>query len=703
MLKSLFLISIFTSNLLLSQNAYNYPESRKVVQIDTFFNQAIEDPYRWLEDQQSEETKKWVAEQNKFAKNYLQKIPNNFTLREQIKRNTQISYRHPTKSGDYYFELRQAFGGTQMKVYYTKDIRVGYWDELFISKDLGVKKGETFSISGFYMSKNSQYMAYSFDNNGSDWKEIKVADLTRQKNLDDHLYNVKHSSIDWRGNGFYYQRFEKDKNGNEYKQEAKNPMLYYHKLGTSQEEDSLIFKRSDAPYNFFSAWVSDDEQYLIIEDCNQNTNMRSFYYVDFNDPVQKGILPLIKKTGKVYRPLYAKGNELTFLESYYGEKKIVSINTKNPAKHTENSHLNTELILRDAIYHKGYYYEVCYFDQQQYLIVLSENSKIIKKVEIPFGASCSITGVDENNNELLLTYQSYLHPPVLASMKLSGYKFEVIEPVKISYSMEDFVIEKITYKSDTAVVPMLIIHNKHVKLDGNNPVLIEFYGGYRIIHDPEYDAGRISFLENGGIYAYAMIRGGGEKGHYWHKDGRLLNRQKSINDIINAAQFFIDKGYTQAPKIAITGTSHGGLMAAAAAMQRPDLFAAVVPVVGVYDMLRFEKFTIGSVHLDEYGTIKKSLDYLNLRSFSPLHNVQKGLKYPATLFMTADYDDRVPPLHSYKMTATMQTLASGENPVLLIVEKNAGHNGARTYEKYIDKQTDFYSFILNALGVKKFK
>ena len=687
----------------ISSQSFVYPESKTVMQSDTFFGQVIQDPYRWLEDQQSVETTEWVKQQNEFTRDYLNKIPNHFTLSEQIKKNSFVSYFNPEKHGDYYFELRTMFGGKNMVVYYTKDIKIAYWEELFITKDLGVKKDQTIDIKGYSLSRNSKYMAYCFNSNESDWMELKVADLEKQKSLKDHLYNIKLSGIEWRGDGFYYQRFEKEENANQYTQAAKSPKLYYHRLGTLQEQDSLIFKRTDAPYNFFPVTVSKDERYLIIEDCNENTNMRSYYYFDFKDSTQKGLLPLIKKTGKAYHLLASKNDELTFFVKSQTENKIISLNVKTPLKHKEIHRLSSELILNDALYYKDFFYEICYYNQQQYLVIINEKDEIIKKVEIPFGAACSFIGVDPKNNELLFDYASFLHPPVLAAMNLTNRQFEIIEPVKINYSMDDFVVEKVMYKSDTAMVPMLLMHKKNIKPDGNNPVLIEFYGGYGTVYEPAYNSGKISFVENGGIYAYAMIRGGGEKGNYWYKDGKLFNRQHSINDIVNASKFFVDKGYLIPSKIAITGASHGGLMAAAAAIQRPDMFGAVVSVVGVYDMLRFENFTVGSIHNDEHGTVKDSLTFLNLRAFSPLHNIKKDVKYPAMLVMTSDYDDRVPPLHSYKFVATLQSLASKENPVLLRVEKNAGHYGARTYNTYMNESADFYSFILNALGVKKYK
>lgn len=663
----------------------------------------IDDPYRWLEAQESEDTKKWVEQENELAKKYLDKIPNSFTLREQIKRNTEIKYLAPTKRGDYYFVLQSEFGGKELHIYFKKDLKNDYWEELFVTKDLKVKKEENISISHYEVSRDSRYIAYAFDNNGSDWKEIKVADLQKQKNLDDHLYNIKFSDIVWRGDGFYYTRFDRQIGEEQYKQLANNAALYYHKLGTPQERDSLIFKKKDTSSNLFSAIVSEDERYLIIKDFDNLKNMTAYYYYDFFDKSQVSLLPLFKKSIKRFDFLGSKNDSLYFVLTSNDKKSVIKLNPKKPTKLLEIGSQHESLIVREVIYHKGYFYKLCFYNDQELIVIYNDKGDIIKKVEIPFGSFCDFKGVDLVSNKLLLSYYSLLHPAIYAGLDLTSFKFELLEPVKINYSMNDFVIEKMMYKSDTAMVPMLLMHLKNIKYDGSNPTLIEFYGGFGKIYELGYDPGKISFVENGGVYAYAMIRGGGEKGKYWHQDGSLMNRQNSINDIINAAKFLSDKKITQPSKIAISGGSHGGLMTAAAVMQHPELFAAAVPVVGVFDMLRFERFTIGAFHMDEYGTVKDSLMFLNLKSYSPLHNIKKGVKYPKMLFMTSTYDDRVPPLHTYKMVATLQELSSKENPVLLRVEKNAGHNGARTYSKYIDESTDFYSFILNSLGVKGYR
>ncbi len=700
-IKNGIIVLLLSPVLLLGQN-YSYPETKKTNQTDVFFGIKIEDPYRWLEEQESLETKSWVEQQTAFTKKYLDKIPNNFILREQIKRNLEIEYLNPSKKGDYYFVLIRKFGFKELSIFYKKNYHDD-WEELFITKDLGLKKEENISINEFEVSANSKYIAYEFDKNGSDWKEIKVADLQTQKSLADHLYDIKFSSIVWRGNGFYYTKYEREKTDNQYKQLALNGKLYYHTLGTLQDKDSVIFKKSTSTNNRFIPEVSENERYLIINDHDPVNNTNAYYYFDFENKAQTSLLPLFKKSNSDFILLGSEKDNLIFKTKVKDKIKLITVNPKTPTRWMEKGSGNDQFDIDDIVYTNGKIIQLIYYNQQDVIVVYDSLGSVIKKIEIPIGASCEFNGIDKKTNQLLLSYESYLHPPIFASMDLATYKFELLEKPRISYEMTDFEISKIIYQSDTAKVPMILIYKKGLKLNGNNPVLLSFYGGFGKCVKGSYDPGKITFIENGGIYAFAMIRGGGDKGQYWHNAGALFNRQKSINDIISSAQYLIDKKYTNATKIAISGGSHGGLMTGAVVMQRPDLFAAAIPVVGVFDMIRFEKFTIGSFHLDEYGTVKDSLQFLNLKSFSPLHHIKKDTKYPAMLIMTSAYDDRVPPLHSYKFTATLQELSNKEKPILLRVEKNAGHNGSRNYETYIDEATAFYSFIFNALGVEKYK
>lgn len=705
-LSTLFIIQVILCN---AQSNLIYPVTKKVTQVDSFFGCKIEDPYRWLENQESDETKTWIEEEQKITRKYIDKIPNYFTLREQIKRNYYVEYFNPTKKGDYYFVLMSKFGGKDISIYFKKDYQKDYdkeynWEELFVTKDLRVNKDEHIDIGQYELSKNSKYIAFTFDKNGSDWKEIKIGDLENQKNLTDHLYDIKFTDITWRGDdGFYYTKYDRENGAEQYKQLAVNAKLYYHKLGTTQDKDSLIFKKGENSANLFRAEISDDSRFLIINDYDPSKKTFAYYYFDFENKNQKGLMPLFKKSTQEFIFLGSEKDSLLFSTNINYEKKIICVNPQNPLKWYEKVKSIEKLIVQDVFYHNGKIYQLCFYNQQDVIIVFDGKGHIIKKVEIPIGASCKFKGVDEKYNLLLLSYQSYLHPPIYAAMDMGSYKFDLLEKAKINYDFSNYEIKKVMYKSDTTMVPLILVHKKGVKLDGNNPVLLEFYGGFGTISKGGYDAGKITFLENGGIYAFAMIRGGGEKGVYWHKAGSLLNRQKSINDIINAANYLIDNKYTNTSKIAISGGSHGGLMVGAALTQRPDLFAAAVPVVGDFDAIRTEKFTVGSFFTKEFGTVNDSIQFFNIKSYSPLHNIKKGVKYPATLIMTSMYDDRVPPLHSYKMTATMQELASKEKPVLIRVEKNSGHNGSRSEKLYLDEATDFYSFILNALGVGKFK
>lgn len=678
-----------------------YPVTHTVSQTDTYFGHEIADPYRWLESQQSDETRQWINEQNAFTEKALKSVSRTFTLRERIKTNTEIYYSTPERKGDYYFKVKSATNGKEVAIYYKRNFKNDEWQELFITKGLDVEKGEHISIDKYEVSNDSRYLAYSYDKVGSDWKEIKVADLKTMSNLPDKLVDVKHTSIVWRKNGFYYTRFDPAEGNNRYLNRTEYEKLYYHTLGTPQEKDSLIFRKISNPLNEFEATVSKDERFLIVSDHDPVAKTRAYYYFDFKNPDQKGFLPLFKKSNMLFKFLGSKDREMLFMTTRNDMLSVIKIDPANPMKWIETVRQVDNLVVLDVFYHKEKIYEKCLYNQQEYVVVFDKNGVIEKKIEIPFGSSIEFMGIDESQNQLLLSYESYLHPPVYSAMNMAKFDLKILERIYVNYELSDYVINKAMVKSDTAMVPLLLFHKKNLVLDGNNPVLIKFYGGFGMCHSADFDPGVTAFVESGGVFAYAMIRGGMDKGPYWHKDALLEKRHKSVDDIANCAQYLIDQKYTNPSKMAITGGSHGGLMTALAALNYPNLFAAAIPVVGVYDMLRFEKFTIGSFHVKEFGTVKDSVQFLNLRSLSPLHLIQKGKKYPAMLFMTSDYDDRVPPLHSYKMVAQMQAFASPDKPVLLRVEKNAGHSGSRSYQSYLDETIDFYTFLYDALGLLK--
>lgn len=701
-MKHLLLIFAFSFVHLQIIAQFPYPVSKKVNQSDTFFGKIISDPYRWLENQTSSEVKQWVNEQSQLVENYFKKIPNSFSIEERIRKNTFYSEEAYTKKGDYYFKVRYRFKGESFVFYYTDNIYSDDWEELHVVKDLNIGANEHVVLDNYSVSKNSEYLAFTFDRNGSDWKEIKVVNLKKSKNLADHLYDVRFSDIVWNGDGFYYTRFDQPYDSTKYTEQIKNAKLYYHKLGTKQESDSLIFKRNDSPYNFFHPTITADGRYLIIEDYNHRTNIFNYYYSDLIDKEQAALKPLVRNSTTNLIYLGGKENELFFATNVSGVfGSVVCINPQAPQKWKLKINAIEGVRFKSAYYYEEQFFVVGIYNQEENIIIFDKSGTPKKTVNLAFGSHYAFRGYDNKNKLLLFGYQSYLHPPALIGMDVETGKFKTLASAKVNYEFDDYEVKKYLYKSDTSIVPLLVMQKKNVVLDGNNPVLLEFYGGYGTSSEPYFDPAKIMFIESGGIYAYAMIRGGGEKGQYWHVDAIKLKKQNSITDIVKGVEFLIEKKYTNPSKIAISGGSHGGLLAAAAAIQRPDLFAAVIPKVGIYDMIRFENFTIGSLHQDEYGTVKDSLDFFNLLSYSPIHNVKSGIKYPAMLIMTSEYDDRVPPLHSYKLTATMQELASKDKPILLRIEKNSGHNGSRGYDQYIKESLDFYSFIFHNLGITK--
>lgn len=692
------LLIIITLSAFGQQTISSYPEALPGNEVNSFFGKKVPDPYSWLEKQDSPEVLNWVNQENTYTYNYIKQVPYRLNIQERIQKNTVIAYMAPFKYGKYFIAARVHPEFKTFDFYYNTDLIDGTWDELSVTKDLKKDKDELLSLSQFNVSKDSKYIAFSFNRNGGDWKEIKIAEINTGKVLEDHLSNIRFSQILWRGNGFYYMRYDSVDVNNKFLAKAAYQRVYYHKLGDEQERDSLVFKRNDAPYNTFEVELSDDNRFLFINDHSEVTNISSYYYYDFTEKELKGLKPLLRNTKYNLQPIATYSDTIVFLNKGKGMANIVGVSLKNPKKLFE---VIPEL--KDAVFKSAYYNgdEICVIatqEAEEKLIIFNKNKSVKKVIAFPFGVHYSFRGRDPERNKIYMAYESFLHPPVLLSMDLASYKFDVVYQAKVNYESQDYEVEKVIYQSDTTKIPMLLMHKKGIKLDGTNPVLMEFYGGFGISYHPAFDPAKIMFIENGGIFAYPLIRGGGEMGVSWHEAGRLFNKINSINDIANAARFLIDKKYTSSQKLAISGGSQGGLMASAVAIKYPDLFKVVIPVVGIHDMLKMENYTTGMFYTDEYGTVKDSLQFENLYSYSPIHNISEKKNYPAMLIMTSDHDDRVPPLHSYKLAATLQ--GYNKPNVLLRVEKNAGHYGASGYEKNIIEMVDFYSFLFYNLGIE---
>ncbi|HEY1038600.1 MAG TPA: prolyl oligopeptidase family serine peptidase [Bacteroidia bacterium] len=690
---------IITGFLSAQKTLPSYPKAKQLAQENTYFGKVIKDEYGWMENENDPELKNWIDQENVFTYNYIKEIPYRFNIQQRLTKNTLISYLSPKKYGKYFIVPHTDDENKCFDFYYTDDLTNVSWQELYVTKALKTKPEENLSLKKFAVSANSNYLAFSFNRNGSDWEEIKVVDLKTGKTLNDHLYNVKFSSITWKGSGFFYSRYDSINEERRYTEVAKFQHLYYHKLGDLQDKDSLVYKRNDAPLNYFYTNVSRDERFLIISDHDQANGLSNYLYYDYKETSLKGLKPLSRKT-KFYLEFVDNHEDTLIFKNGIGSiGRIIGMDCKNPKKWVEMIPALSDAVFEDAEYYNGHFYVIATQQAEEKLIVFDTKGNIKKIVAFPFGTHYTFKGNDIDNNKIYFAYESCLHPPVLLSMDISSYKFDVVNQTKVNYEYQDYEIKKVWYKSDTTNVPMLIMSKKNMSRTSDHPLLLEFYGGFGKSFVPQFDPGKIMFIENGGIYAFAMIRGGGELGPKWHNAGSVLNKNNSVNDIINAAHFLIDKKYTNKNLLAISGGSQGGLMTAAAAIRQPDLFKVAIPVVGLHDMLKFEKYGAGPLFKSEYGTIEDSLQFLNLLSYSPLHNIKRDTNYPSMLILTSDHDDRVAPVHSYKLAATLQEL--NNKNVLLRVEKGAGHNGANTYDKSISEMVDFYSFLFYNLGIQK--
>ena len=682
-----------------SQVINKYPIIQKSNHIENYFGMQIKDSYAKLENTNDNEVIDWLTKQAEYTSNYMENISYRFNIELKLTKNSKIQYHKPIKLGKYFIVANIDNNLKTFDFYYSEEVN-GMWQVLNVTKDLNVKKGEDLFLSSYEVSPDSRYIAFAFNRNGSDWKEMKIADLKTGKTLKDHLYNIKFTTISWKDDGIYYSRIDSVNEQHKYTDKVMNQRLYYHKLGNQQENDSLIFKRNDAPFNKILTNTSKDGRFLIINDFDQANEINSCYYYDFNEKGLNGIKPVARKINFYLDFMDHSGDTLIFKNGANDARgHIVGVDIKNPKKMFTLIPQLKDAIFDDAVYSDGNFYVIATQEAEEKLIIFDKQANIKKIIAFPFGTHYSFRGEDKSKQKIYFSYQSLLHPAALISLNTKTQQFDIEEQVKVNYEHQDYEIKKLWYKSDSVNVPILLMCKKGIKLDGNNPVLLEFYGGFGVSFLPSFDPGKIMFIENGGIYAFAMIRGGGELGVAWHNAGRILNKNNSINDIINAAKFLTLKKYTNSSKLAISGGSQGGLMAAAAAIRTPELFKVAIPIVGVHDMLHLEKYTIGQSTKSEYGSVKDSIQFFNLLSYSPIHNIKKSTNYPAMLIMTSDTDDRVPPMHSYKLAASLQDLKIPN--ILLRVEKGAGHYGAVTYDKSITELVDFYSFLFYNLGITK--
>ena len=669
----------------------SYPETRTEDQVDNYFGSDINDPYRWLEVDTAAEVEAWVKSENEVTFSYLETIPYRAAIRqryEELFNYPKLS--SPFKAGDYYFFYKNNGLQNQSVIYVQKGLEGA--PEVFIDPNALSAEG-TVAIGLVGFSGDNKYVAYSRQEAGSDWQEIRVMEVATKKEMPDLLEWVKFSGASWWKDGFFYSRYPEPASGTELSGDNKNHSVYYHKLGDTQDKDQLIYRDDKNPDIYHFGGVTEDEKYFILYKQPGTDGFATYYKdLDKNGPFVELFGGYTNKSTVVQ---HTNGKFLVHTDIDAPNYRLVAVDIKNPAKENwVNVIPESEHFLEGATT-GGKKLFASYLEKATTRIYQSDyDGSNRKPIQLPGLGSAGGFGGKEDENILFYSYTSFVFPPTIFKYDVSTGQSSVFYKTELTFNPEDFEEKQVTYKSkDGTEVTMFIVHKKGLELNGQNPAYLYGYGGFNISMTPFFSTSRIILLENGGVFAMPNLRGGGEYGEEWHKDGMLLNKQNVFDDFIAAGEYLIEQGYTSKEKLAISGGSNGGLLVGACMTQRPDLFAVAFPAVGVMDMLRYHKFTVGKGWIPEYGCADSSeVDFKNLLAYSPLHNLKEGVEYPATMINTADHDDRVVPAHSFKFAAALQKAQGGDKPVLIRIETNAGHGAGKPTKMIIDEQADLWSF-----------
>lgn len=685
------ILVILLNNVSYTQN-YKPIISKSIPITETYFNTEIIDSYQWLENTSSSETIEWVKAQNNLSKKFLKRTSNKTTSFISIDKYTHTKFDYAIKKGDYYFNLYYTSLFARPALYVKTNLKKES-RKLIDPKE--ISNEDVINIKNFEVSKDSKYLAFQYGRDGSDWSEIGVVTIQTGKLHKDHLKGVKFSNISWLNDGFFYSTFEQlNKFG-----KTLNNKIFYHKLGTQQKDDKLIFARKNNPLTHFEYLTTSDERFFVIEEINEQNGKRSIFYIDYKTE-KKSLKPIYYNIDFNVNIIDSKDDNLiavTFKDSNNGA--LIMFNPKMPSKWNVIAPNYSSAILLKVIPFSDRIVTIYQSDQQPILVIYDYSGKSLYNLEFPIGASVGGFSGNKTDKEFLYYLQSYTVPKVIFKFNIDTFERKIVNKTGVTFKYNDIVYKKIEYLSkDSIKVPMILVHKNDIKLDGSNPTILKAYGGFGVISSPSFDTGVVHFIRKGGVFAFANIRGGGDKGVKWAKDGKGNKKQNSFDDFIAGAEYLIKNKYTNSKKLAIMGASNGGLVVAVAAIQRPDLFKVAIPIVAPLDMLRFEKFTVGRFHLDEYGTVTDSLSFNMLKNYSPYHNIQHDTNYPNMLVITSENDDRVPPFHSYKFVAKLQNRKSQVNPILLKVEKNSGHYGSSNYISNIREKADIYGFILYHLN-----
>ena len=680
-----------------------YPKAPKDNTVDVYFGEKVADPYRWLEDDMSAQTAEWVDAENAVTRKYLDNIPMRKNILKRLKETANYEkIGIPFKRQGKWYVYRNN-GLQNQSVLYQMDSPTADASKQRVWLDPNALSTDgTVALKGIYFSHNGRYMAYVISRSGSDWEEIYVKDCQTGRDIDDHIVWAKFTGATWLGDGFYYSAYDAPEKGRETSAKNSVQKIYYHKIGTPQSEDQLFFMNPTQPLRFYNVDIDHDEKVMTLNEGGMD-NGNNLYVRDLTKPNSQ-FIQMCSDTRFRYSTVETVGKKMYILTNAGAPKyRLMVADVDRPGYNDWKEVVpESESVLTDVTF--AYDRMILQYskDNCNQMYTYTTDGKLIGEIKLPTFGSTSASGM-RGQKEVFYSFTSYTMPNTVYSYDLNTDKSTVWAAPKVNFRSDDYKTEMVFYTSkDGTRAPLFITYKKGMKLNGRNPLLLYGYGGFNITYAPFFVSNYIPFLERGGIYVHAVLRGGGEYGEDWHVAGTKLQKQNVFDDFIAAAEYLINNKYTSSDRLAIQGGSNGGLLVGACMTQRPDLYQVCLPAVGVMDMLRYHKFTIGWNWAPDYGTSDDSKEMFEyLRAYSPLHTLKPGVKYPATLVSTADHDDRVVPAHSFKFAARLQECQAGSAPTLISIGKDAGHGGGKPLAKRLAEQADILSFTLWNMGIKK--
>lgn len=679
--------------------SFAYPVTEKGDSVDTYFDQQVSDPYRWLEDDNSEQTANWVQAQNDITLSYLNNIP----YKEKIKTRLKELFNYerlgaPNKQGDYYYFSKND-GLQNQSVLYRKKGLDGE-PEIFLDPNK-FKEDGTISLGGASFSKDGSLFGYLISEGGSDWRKAIIIDTESKEQIGDTLRHIKFSGLSWIDNkGFYYTKYAAPEKGKELSAVNSKGRVFYHTMGEAQDDDKLVFEPKGGENTGAGGALTEDERYLVLTTF-EGTSGNQLFVKDLKEADDK-IITVIDHFENDHNVIHSEGDKLFVYTNLDAPNyRLVAMDINNPSPENWTDIIPETKNVLSASTAGGYIFANYLQDAKTVIKQYTYGGELVRDVALPGIGSAFGFGGRENEEELYYTFTSFTYPPTIFKYDIKTGDSQLYESPKLDFNPDDYETKQVFYSSkDGTKVPMFITYKKGLEMNGKNATNLYAYGGFNVSLRPTFSTSRIVWLENGGIYAQPNIRGGGEYGEAWHKAGTKMQKQNVFDDFIAAAEYLIAEKYTSSDYLSISGGSNGGLLIGATITQRPDLAKVAFPAVGVLDMLRYHKFTIGWAWATDYGTSEDSKEMFEyLKGYSPVHNLKEGTAYPATMITTADHDDRVVPAHSFKFAATLQEKHGGDNPVLIRVETDAGHGAGTPISKTIEQTADVYSFAWYNMGI----